>query len=270
MRSIFDLDAYLRRVECGTRVCPDFATLTALHRAHLGAIPFENLEIQMGGSIQLGIHALQAKMVQRRRGGYCFEQNTLFAAALEAIGFDPLTCEARVRHGMSGGIRPRTHMVLVVPCEDRQWLVDVGFGGDGILEPVALHEGPTNQGGFTYRILADGPLLVLQRAAFGEGGWEDLYAFRPEPVYPVDFEVANWFTSTHPSSPFVNNVTAQRTLADARHVLRNLTYTTSRSGAIETREISREDLVPLLRGTFNLDIPEDARFLALDRNIVTV
>ena len=94
--------------------------------------------------------------------------------------------------------------------------------------------------------------------------WEDLYAVLPDPVFPIDYEVGNWLTSTHPQSPFVMNLTAQRTIDGARHILRNLTYSVARGKDVQTRAISRAELIPLLRGTFGLDVPEDARFRALD------
>jgi N-hydroxyarylamine O-acetyltransferase len=262
MDAAFDLDAYLRRIGFRAAPRPDLATLRALHRAHVDAIPFENLEIQMGGGIPLDLPALQRKMLHHRRGGYCFEQNTLFAAALAAVGFRPVTCEARVRQGAPGAIRPRTHMVLVVPCDDRQWLADVGFGGDGLMEPLTLGDAVAEQFGRTFRVATEGPLQVLQMRRDEE--WDDLYAFLPDPVHPVDFAVANWFTSTFPSSVFVTTLTVQRSTSEARHILRNLSYTVLRGRQAETREIARAALVPLLRDVFGLDIPEDARFRAID------
>ena len=103
---------------------------------------------------------------------------------------------------------------------------------------------------------------MLQRA--GDGGWEDLYVFAVEAVHPVDYAMGHWFTSTHPESPFVRGLTAQRTIGGVRHILRNLTYTVARPGASTVREITRAELVPLLRDTFGLDIPDDAKFQALD------
>lgn len=262
MDAPFDLAAYLQRVALGATPRADLATLTALHRAHVDAIPFENLEIQMGGAVRLEPEVLQAKMVARRRGGYCFEQNALFAMALRAVGFDPRTCEARVRQGAAGVIRPRTHMILIVPLEERSWLVDVGFGGDGLCEPLALDGAPCTQAGWTYRVTEEGGLRVLQVER--THAWEDLYAFTPDPVYPVDYVMANWFTSTFPTSPFVTSLTAQRTTGDERRFLRNLTFTIACGERRESREIAREALGPLLRDAFGLDVPRDARFRALD------
>jgi N-hydroxyarylamine O-acetyltransferase len=258
----FDLSAYLSRIGFEKRPSADLTSLFALHDAHVEAIPFENADIQMGSAISLSSAALQAKLVSRRRGGYCFEQNGLFALALRAIGFSPLPCEARVRQGTGGRMLPRTHMVLVVPCDGREWLADVGFGGDGLVEPVAMSGERSTQLGYAYRILPEGSLRVLQRS-FGEG-WEDLYAVLPDPVHHVDFELGNWYTSTYPQSPFVQNLTAQRISGGARHILRNLTYTVQRDGTLETHTITRSELVPLLRKVFGIDLPPDARFRALD------
>ena len=258
----FNFAEYAERIGYAGTPRPDLATLTALHRAHIGAIPFENLDIQMGGGVTLDPDALQAKMVRRRRGGYCFEQNTLFALALGSIGFAPETREARVRQNAGGLMRPRTHMVLTLPCEGREWLADVGFGGDGLLEPIALDGISTEQAGVLYRVATAGPVRVLQRHV--AGAWEDLYVLMPDPVHAIDFEVGNWFTSTHPGSPFVLNLTAQRMVDGTRHILRNLTYSITRGTDVQVREMSRQEIVPLLRDTFGLDVPEDARFIALD------
>jgi N-hydroxyarylamine O-acetyltransferase len=258
----FNFGEYSKRIGHFGPARPDLATLTALHRAHVAAIPFENLDIQMGCGVNLDPDALQAKMVRQRRGGYCFEQNTLFMLALQSIGFAPEPREARVRQNAGGLIRPRTHMVLTTPCEGREWLADVGFGGDGLQEPIALDGSSTAQAGVVYRVASEGSLRVLQRHIVE--GWEDLYALMPGPVHAIDFEVGNWFTSTHPQSPFVLNLTAQRMVNDTRHILRNLTYSVARGSDVQVREITRQEVVPLLRDTFGLEVPEDARFRALD------
>ncbi len=256
-----DLGAYLRRIGWTGSPRPDLLTLRAWHRAHLGAIAFENLDIQMGLRIRLDLASLQDKMVQRRRGGYCHEHNTLFRHVLEAAGFEVAHCEARVRQS-AGSFRPRTHLTLKVPCEGRTWLADVGFGGDGPLEPVPLDGETSEQFGDRFRVVPEGSLAVLQRLS--ASGWEDLYAIEPRSVHPVDVELATWFTSTHPSSPFVNTLTAQRTTPGARQVLRNLAYTVTRGADVTTRAVERAALAPLLRDAFGLDVPENATFRAID------
>jgi N-hydroxyarylamine O-acetyltransferase len=256
-----DLQAYLIRIRAADARAPDLATLRRLHLAHTDAIAFENLDIQMGRAVAIDLESVQAKLVRRRRGGYCFEQNTLFLHALRGIGFDVAAREARVRQGVTG-VLPRTHMTLLVQLDDTGWLCDVGFGAGGILVPVPMTGQSVDQFGWSFRVTPEGDTQVLQR--WRDERWEDLYAIEPGSPFPVDFEVANWFTSTWPRSPFVLTLTAQRATPEVRYLLRNLSYTEERGAATVTREIGRRELIPLLRDTFQLDIPSDARFRALD------
>src|SRR5438552_5613549 len=129
----FALDAYLARIGYTGPREPTPAVLEAVHLAHATHIPFENLDIQLGRPILLDLASLQAKLVHGRRGGYCFEQNTLFAAALEQLGFRVTRLAARVRIGATR-LSPRTHMTLKVDVDEGSWLADVGFGGAGLLE----------------------------------------------------------------------------------------------------------------------------------------
>lgn len=259
----FDLPAYLARIGSPLIDGANRATLARLHRAHLAAIPFENLDIQMGRAIELDARSLQQALVARRRGGYCFQQNGLFRLALEALGYAPRLREARVRFDSADAAQPRTHMVLVVPVAGVEQLVDVGFGAAGIVEPLDLAAPPTKQDGWTYRMTHDGRLRVLQRAA--DDGWTDLYAFADDDIPEIDFEVGNWFTSTHPRSRFVKMLTAQRMVGATRHALRDLSYrVASGGGEWQSRTIARADLAPFLLDVFGIDVPHDARFRALD------
>jgi N-hydroxyarylamine O-acetyltransferase len=204
---MLDLDAYLARI--GLSGQPGLAEL---HRAHVTSIPFENLDPRRGIPVSLAPEDLERKLVHERRGGYCFEQNLLLAGALEALGARVELLLARVRAGAPpGSQRPRTHLVLRVRTENRDWHADVGFGRGTLLEPIAFGPGgPYEQSGWSYRVVDEGPQLVLQAAQ--NGGWADLYAFVPEPVPFIDVETSNWFTSTYPRSPFVTGliVAAQR------------------------------------------------------------
>jgi N-hydroxyarylamine O-acetyltransferase len=256
-----NVGAYLSRIGCAGAVCPTLATLRAVHRAHATSIPFENLDIQRGLPIDLDIAALEEKLVARRRGGYCFEHNSLALHALRDLGFDAVACEARVRLGATR-VAPRTHMVLLVTIERTAWLWDTGFGGDTLLEPVQLDGTVADQGGASYRVVAEGPLRVVQMNA--GNGWTDQYAFVPEPREPVDFEVGNWYTSTHPESHFVTTLTAQQRTPAGSKVLRNLLYTVTSGLESQPREIGRDRLLPLLREEFALDLPDGTRFKAID------
>ena len=159
-------------------------------------------------------------------------------------------------------VRARTHMVLVVALDGGEWLADVGFGATGIAEPLLIGGAPAEHDGTTYRVVPEGRLQVLQQVR--DGRWEDLYAFSLEPVEDIDYEVGNWYTSTHPDSGFVRTLTAQRMIGRTRHILRNLTYSTGEAGRWTSRDIARSDVAPLLRETFGLDVADSARFRALD------
>ena len=256
------LDAYFERIGVTAAGPADLDTLRRLHAAHVAAIPFENLDILLGRGISLDAEHLRYKLIAQRRGGYCFEQNTLFLAVLRELGFSTTAMEARVRAG-STMLRPRTHMVLVVDVNGMPWLADVGFGGDGLFEPVPLTgEAPVFSSGIAHRVVTEGDVRVLQmrRAA----GWEDQYAFAPQPVYPVDFDVANWYTSTYPQSPFVRTLTAQRTTRDMRYILRYPTYSEIGESGIRSRDITRAELMPLLRDVFLIQLPDDIIFPIID------
>ena len=255
-----DLAAYLRRIGLEAAPAADLAGLKALHVAHATSIPFENLDIQMGLPIRLDLASLQAKLVQRRRGGYCFEHNTLFLAVLESLGFQAFPCEARVRKGATQ-ILPRTHMLLVVRVEGADWLCDVGFGGEGLLHPVSMDGASHPQFRNTYRVAEEAGLRVLQSRH--HGAWEDLYAFVPEARLPVDFEMANHYTSSHPESRFMTTLTAQLPGREVRRILRNRAYAELRGDEVEGRELAPEELLSTLRGTFGIDVPEGATFRAL-------
>lgn len=260
MSAELDLDAYLRRVGLEARPAPDLAGLRALHLAHATTIPFENLDIQMGLPIRLDLASLQAKLVRGRRGGYCFEHNTLFLAVLRAMGFDAIPCEARVRLGAME-VLPRTHMLLLVRLEGVSWLCDVGFGGEGLLHPVPMDGEAHGQFLNTYRVSEEGGLRVLQ--SHHHGAWEDLYAFVPEPRFPIDFEMANHYTSTHPQSRFLKTLTAQLPGPGVRRILRNRAYAELRGDQAEGREVAPGELIPLLREAFGIEVPAGAKFQAL-------
>src|SRR5262245_22637679 len=187
--TFIDLAAYFERIAYAGDRSPSRATLDALHLAHATHIPFENLDILLGRPIRLDLASLQAKLVRGKRGGYCFEQNVLFAAILEHLGFRVTRLAARVRFG-STRLLSRTHMLLTVDIDGSTWVADVGFGGEGLLRPLPLIAGqPARHYAWTYRLVEEAGLWILQSRR-GEG-WHDFYAFTREPQHLVDYEVAN-------------------------------------------------------------------------------
>jgi N-hydroxyarylamine O-acetyltransferase len=246
--------AYLQRIDYSGSTAPSAEVLESLHSAHATHIPFENLDIILGRPIRLDLESLQAKLVHARRGGYCFEQNSLFAAVLGQLGFT-LTClAARVRFG-STRISPRTHMLLKVEVDGETWLADVGFGGHGLLYPVRLADHEIFvQHGWTYQLARQADVWILQ--LLRPEGWLDLYAFTEEPQYPADYEVANHYTSTYPESHFVRTLTAQLPIPPHRYVLRGRELSIEEPEGVTARTIDNErELVRLFSEVFGLELP---------------
>ncbi|MFD3995293.1 arylamine N-acetyltransferase [Streptomyces sp. NPDC058583] len=258
-----DLDAYLARIgyeaERDGELSPDLRTLTALHRAHVRAVPFENLDVALGRSVPLDLKSLQAKLVERRRGGYCYEQNSLFAAVLERIGFTVSGRGARNR-SRGAALPPVTHGLLVVAIEGEQWLADVGFGWQGPLEPVPLRDGArVEQSGWTFGMAVEDEGIHVLRSLRPQG-WTDLYAFAPQTLYPGDFTVMNHYSSSHPQSRFLGQVVAQWPGADERRALVRDTLSTMRTdGFVEERAVPVNELIATLESLFGIELDDEER-----------
>ncbi|MFE0862951.1 arylamine N-acetyltransferase family protein [Streptomyces rochei] len=269
----FDLDAYLGRIGWDGERRPDAGTLRGIHLAHLRAVAFENLDPLGGTAPSLDLADLMAKLVHgRRRGGYCYEHNTLFAAALEALGFRVTRLAARVVVGADRfEDRPRSHMALLVevPGDPRPHLADVGFGAIGsLLEPVPLLvDTEFHDAGRRHRLVHGphrGPLemWVLEsyedRGERAEGGWVAQYAFTLEPFEPSDYEMINWHVATNPRSPFSRRLYAQR-LVPAGHLLLDgdRVVETRDDGTVTERKLADEaEVRRVLSADLGLDVPE--------------
>jgi len=257
--AMIDLDAYFSRIDHAGDCHSNHEVLEALHLAHATHIPFENLDILLGRRVSLDLESVQNKLILRRRGGYCFEQNRLFSAVLEQLGFNVTQLLARV-HWDTAQILPRTHMVLKVDMEEESsWLADVGFGCQGLMKPLLFVSGQvTNQYLWTYRLVEDEGLWHLQSL---QGDlWRDLYAFTQERQFPVDFEMANHYVSTHPSSRFVQTLTVQRPTPTARYMMHNNELTAICGSSRDIQIIPDEDVVGVLRDLFGLDFPVGTQF----------
>jgi N-hydroxyarylamine O-acetyltransferase len=248
------LGQYLERLGVTPPLGAGAAAVGRLHRAHCEAFLFENLSIQTGGRISLALADLERKFLDERRGGYCFEHNVLFAAALGDLDFKPITLLGRVRRGPPERWA-RTHMVLRVSIGGEPWLADVGFGGLGLLEPMPLRHGAVSmQCGLTYTLRRDDHVWVLSMSDATSSSM-DLYEFADDPQTKGDLEVANHFTSTHHDSIFRQTLTIQRTRRDERTILRNGTLTRYREGRMAEEPIERGRLHEVARDVFGVDLP---------------
>lgn len=254
-----DVDAYLKRIGYAGRPQPVHAVLEALHLAHATHIPFENLDILLKRPIRLDLASLQAKLVMGGRGGYCFEQNLLFSAALQRLGFSVTQHAARVLHRSQRKL-PRTHIVLTVNVEGGRWLADVGFGLEGLLLPLPLAGGrETRQFAWTYRLVEANDEWTLQ--SLRDGSWVELYSFSLAPWLAVDFEPANHYTATHPDSRFVRTLTVQLPTPQVRYRLRNRELVLDRGATVARRVLADdEELLAVLAEIFGLRFPAGTRF----------
>ena len=259
MTESLDLDAYLRRIQWGGPVRQDLHTLSGLLQAHMRAIPFENLDVLLGRPIRLDIEGLQDKLVRSARGGYCFEHATLFAAALEQLGFHPLRHTARVVVFAPRTASPRTHMFLSVPVAEGTFVVDPGFGALAPRVPVPLLEGELARIDHDLHWMArDGRFWVLHAQVRGKPvqAWHSTL----EEDYAVDFEMGNHFTSTHPASPFANRILMRALTDDGRVTVMNRDVTLWRGDEpVQTQLADRAALRALLVDRFGFDLPEADR-----------
>ena len=252
---MLDLDAYLARIGLPSR--GEKPGLAEVHTAHVTAIPFENLDPRRGVPVSLKLTDLEDKLVRRRRGGYCFEQNLLLKAGIEALGTQVDIMLGRVRVGRPPGVpRPRTHLVLRVRANERDWHADVGFGRGTLLEPIPFGPGgPYQQAGWHFRVVEDDPELVLQTVQGGE--WVDLYGFVPEPVPFIDVETSNWFTCTHPRSPFVTGLIVSNQRPDGTRLTLSdwdgLSLTEETPARATVHPVDPNEIDALIAARFGLD-----------------
>jgi N-hydroxyarylamine O-acetyltransferase len=258
MRTDLDLSAYLDRIEWGGTTAPTFDTLAGLLRAHVERIPFENLDVLLGRGVRLDLPSLQDKLVRRRRGGYCFEHATLFAAVLEALGFAPARHTARVVMVLPRDQAPRAHMLLTVALREGRFILDPGFGGLAPRVPVPLEaDHVVGVAGDVHWMTRDGDHWMLRARAAGKDG--DCWVSTLEHDNLVDFEVGNHFTATHPGSPFVNRLMLRAYTPRGRVHVMNRDVTEWRDGAAHTRTLQdRAALRDLLAESFGIDLPEVA------------
>ncbi|MGW7196956.1 arylamine N-acetyltransferase family protein [Streptomyces chryseus] len=269
-----DLDAYLAHLGYEGDRSPTLETLRALHRAHVLNVRWENLDAVLRGDVPLDLGALRRKMIGNARGGYCFEHASLYAAALERLGFTFFAVLGRIRMG-APKMLPTTHAMLVVDIDGRRWLCDVGFGASP-LEPIEMTaEGTeTTDGVWTYRLRGEEVTpgaqgwTLYQPADEGQkdetgDGWMARHTFTLDPRYPVDFAMANHFIATSSHSPFSYRPFVQRVHPDRLHLLDNRTLITSRPGAKpEVRELEPQEVPKVLSDVFGVDLtPDDAALL---------
>ena len=202
----FDRSAWLERIGYAGPLAPTLETLNRLIFAHAHAISYETLDIMLGRPPKLDVTTLQAKMIAGRRGGYCFEQNMLFREALRSLGYRITSLQGRVVRGLAiDAARPAIHMLLRVELPEGPYLADVGFGN--LAPTCALSLKPTIEQETPHEVMrfieVAGELTLQARL---NHGWAHIYRVIPYPRYDGEYEITNWYTGTHPETPYQGNI----------------------------------------------------------------
>jgi N-hydroxyarylamine O-acetyltransferase len=252
-----DLDAYFARVGFNGARAPTLDSLRELHLAHAQTIPFENLNPLLGWRVALDLPSVEEKLVRLRRGGYCFEQNALLAAALRELGFNVTGLAARVLwNAPEEAIRPRSHMLLKIDLDGESHIADVGFGGMTLTAPLRLVadlEQSTAHEPFRLVKTDDGFKLQARLGA----AWKSLYRFDLQPQFDADYEVSNHYTSTYPTSHFRSTLIAARPVPGARYALSNNQLTIHHIGGPSDKRVlgSLQEVRQALESMFGLTLP---------------
>jgi N-hydroxyarylamine O-acetyltransferase len=261
--SSFDLERYFERIGYRGPREPTLAVLHALTSAHAHAIPFENLDVLLGRRIDLVLDAVFHKLIVERRGGYCFEQNSLFLHVLKTLGFDVTPWSARVRLDRPRDFTPpRTHMFVRVSLDGAAWLSDVGVGASSLTAAISLDTTAEQATPHEPRRIVREAGRWFHQIRFGDD-WHDVYEFTGEEMPPIDREVGNWYTSAHPQSHFKDRLMAARAGSDGRRytLLNNELKVRARDGSAAVQSIGTPDeLLAVLREHFDLSFPAGTRF----------
>lgn len=251
---MINLRTYFDRIHYKGSVQATLETLMEIHRLHPKYIPFENLNPLTGRQVSLNIEDIFEKLVEGERGGYCFEQNTLFKEVLTMIGFDVNGLWGRVVWNNDLTTVPaRTHMLLLILLDGQQYIADVGFGSMTLTAPLLFSPDivqETQHG--IFRIIQKEKYYILQ--VLQQNEWRPIYHFYTEIIAPIDYKVANWYVSTHPDSHFTKQLIATKVDDDGRYSLNNnLLNIRYNSGRKESFELpNKEKIIKTLEEVFGI------------------
>jgi len=247
-----DVSKYLSRINYRGPLDVSAETLLELHKAHLLAVPFENLDIHLRRPIVLEEEKLIHKIVDERRGGFCYELNGAFSALLRALGFTVSMLSAGVARDDGSFDPPFDHMALLVQLEKR-WLADVGFG-DSFREPLLLDErGEQVQHNDAHRLVEDEDHLILQRRV--DNSWKPQFRFTLEPYHLSDFDDMCRYHQTSPDSPFTQRRTCTRATPEGRITVTSMRVIITDRGERTERELaSHDEWTAALREHFGIEL----------------
>ena len=259
----FDLEAYKARIGFQGDLEPTFEVLSALARHHVCSIPFENLDVLLGRPIGVEPVEVEQKLVFNRRGGYCFEQNSLMLGVLSQIGFDVKPLSGRVRiDAPIDFLPPRTHLFLVVTLNEVEWIFDAGVGGMSLTSPIRFQPDIEQETLHETRRIINRHGVWIHQARFA-ADWADAYEFTGELMPAIDREVANWWTSTCPNAKFSKNLFSALALPNGERIgIANDRFTRRKgSEVLEQFKLGSADhLLSVLAERFGLHFPAGTKF----------
>jgi N-hydroxyarylamine O-acetyltransferase len=247
----FILEDYFARIDYQDVPSINIKTLAALMRCQLFSVAFENLDVQAGKVVSMVPEEIVEKIITRKRGGYCYEVNGLFAMALAALGFEYSLIGARPMFYPAR--RPKTHMVLVVKAENQLWLCDLGFGSFGIRAPLALAELDivVQQDDDVFKLIkTEAGDFIMQ--ALVDGEWANQYGFDLYPHEWIDFYPANFLNSKHPDAIFVQKLLIVKHNPKGRKILLGNRLKIIEKGIAEFKDLSDEQVDDILQTEFGL------------------
>lgn len=250
------LKDYFKRIHHSEKTVPDLNGLKMLVKNHTHNIPFENLNPLLNIPVNLDLDSLVQKIIYNGRGGYCFEQNLLFMEVLKTLGYEVEPLAARV-HASGENKNARTHMFLLATIEESQFIADVGFGGATPTQPLRLEPGLIQKTPHTtYRITENNKEFSLEYLK--DNDWKPLHTFDFQKQFPIDFQMANWYTSTFPSSHFRHQLSVALAGEGKRFGLRNNQLSIHHiNGKIEKKElITVKELMDVLENIFELNLSQ--------------
>ncbi|MEA9413860.1 arylamine N-acetyltransferase family protein [Flavobacterium sp. PL02] len=247
----FVLQDYLDRIHFVGDVKSNIKSISKLMQCQLFSIPFEDLDVQAGKTISLAGNDIVDKLINRKRGGYCYELNGLFALVLQKMDISYRFVAARPL--VNPGENPKTHMAIIVTLEGEEYLVDLGFGGNGIREPLKLNDTTAaQQGTETFALAkAENGDYLLQTLLRDE--WKNLYSFDLSHQDWIDFKPANHYNSTHPDSFFTQNLVVVLQNPLGKKILFRNTFKSIVNGETKSYTFEPEKLKDILATEFNLE-----------------
>ncbi len=255
-----NLTKYLERIKFDRAPQNNESSLYDLQEAQVTNVPFENIDCLLHRTIHTDIESLERKIVTNQRGGYCFELNGIFQQALLSLNFKSRPLLARVMY-RGTEVNSRTHIILLVEINGKEFIADAGFGGPGAFLPIPLEMDREDiQPNGVFRFTRDHTHgILLQKKT--DDGWFNVYAFNLDTVYPADLVMSNFFTSQFPESHFRKNLIMGLHLPNGRMTLLNRQFTTVINKQTSTEEIANEkELLSIIKNKFGVKLEDSFEF----------